>query len=507
MSSWATDPEIDSNTKTVIGIAFGNTTDSIPYTTPDGKAEVIANEEDRQIPSVLSWVCSEEYHGMKLHLVRNAKNTLVYFLDFLWKEYAKINPTNSDNSAHPMDTDAVSTVSINEITTRHLFRPRDSMSDLFGRKVSGTVITFLTDLSDTTKEALIATAVAGELVTPEEQGIDKYILVADLGGARCDAAVVASRDGMCTILTTAHNYELNRLKLDEVLADHFLKEFIKKYKVDLGNERPLAKPRLEAEEVKRILPLGTSATLSIESLLDRHDLHFTVKRLQYELSAKLFNQIPELDPLDVGEIILSGPTSHAPKISPCIRFPDPVPINAPATLTTVLNPAAIQASLIAEPGKEDIEQPTHPVVSLAPCLLHPIGVIIGEDSSFQTILKAQTAAPTCRIPQFDVRSNGDVISIRETVVEKVDQQVNSENSEDDSEEAGEDNKEEEEDCNRLLKVWKVIAEAATKGTRKSGEVEVTINVGSDLDLDVAVRAVGMQIGVRREAKPEARSAQ
>ena len=99
--------------------------------------------------------------------------------------------------------------------------------------------------------------------------------------------------------------------------------------------------------------------------------------------------------------------------------------------------------------------------------------------------------------------------IREIVVEKVERQVSGGNSEDDDGEANEDDEvEEEEVCNRVLKVHKVTPEAAIKGTTKSGKVEVTINVGSDLDLNVAVSVVvGTQLGVRGEIKPKARPAQ
>ena len=43
---------------------------------------------DRQIPSILSYVKGEEYHGMqaKSQLVRNAENTIAYFRDFIGKE-------------------------------------------------------------------------------------------------------------------------------------------------------------------------------------------------------------------------------------------------------------------------------------------------------------------------------------------------------------------------------------------------------------------------------------
>jgi molecular chaperone DnaK (HSP70) len=43
---------------------------------------------DRQIPSILSYVSGEELHGgqAKSQLVRNSKNTVAYFRDFLGQE-------------------------------------------------------------------------------------------------------------------------------------------------------------------------------------------------------------------------------------------------------------------------------------------------------------------------------------------------------------------------------------------------------------------------------------
>lgn len=92
--------------RVAIGISFGNSYSSIANTTGEGKADVIANEDggelgccpgykesadefvDRQIPSVLSYVEGEEFNGnqAKSQLVRNPKNTVAYFRDFLGKE-------------------------------------------------------------------------------------------------------------------------------------------------------------------------------------------------------------------------------------------------------------------------------------------------------------------------------------------------------------------------------------------------------------------------------------
>ena len=75
--------------RVTIGISFGNSY-SLIACTQGGDAKVIANEEgDRQIPSILSYVDGEEFHGTqaKSQLVRNAENTVAGFRDCLGKSY------------------------------------------------------------------------------------------------------------------------------------------------------------------------------------------------------------------------------------------------------------------------------------------------------------------------------------------------------------------------------------------------------------------------------------
>jgi molecular chaperone DnaK (HSP70) len=47
-----------------------------------------AEPTDRQIPTILSYVDGDEYYGQqaKAFLVRNPKNTVAYFREFLGKE-------------------------------------------------------------------------------------------------------------------------------------------------------------------------------------------------------------------------------------------------------------------------------------------------------------------------------------------------------------------------------------------------------------------------------------
>ena len=118
-----------------IGISFGNSYSSIAHISGEGKVEVIANEEgDRQIPSILSYIDGEEYHGTqaKSQLVRNSDNTVAYFRDYVGKSYKSIDPSPCSGSAHPAEADGTiifsvrdteseepNKVSVSEVTTRH----------------------------------------------------------------------------------------------------------------------------------------------------------------------------------------------------------------------------------------------------------------------------------------------------------------------------------------------------------------------------------------------------
>ena len=77
-------------TDTVLGIAFGNSTTQISFISRAGVPECLANEDgERQIPSTLSYSEGDEYHGgqAKSQLVRNPANTVVSFRDWLGQKY------------------------------------------------------------------------------------------------------------------------------------------------------------------------------------------------------------------------------------------------------------------------------------------------------------------------------------------------------------------------------------------------------------------------------------
>ncbi|KAH1499246.1 hypothetical protein LV164_004019 [Aspergillus fumigatus] len=547
-----------------IGISFGNSSSSIARLTPEGKAEVIANEEgDRQIPTVLSYIDGEEYHGTqaKAQLVRNPQNTVAYFRDYVGKNFKSIDPTPCHQSAHPQQVDSTvaftirdtasetpNTVTVSEITTRHLRRLKQSASDYLGKDVNAAVITVPTDFTDVQREALIAAAGAAGLevlqlihepvaavlaydARPEATVTDKLVVVADFGGTRSDAAVIACRGGMYTILATAHDYELGGASLDQIVIDHFAKEFIKKHKTDpRENARGLAKLKLEGEATRRALSLGTNASLSIESLADGIDFSSTINRTRYELlSGKVFAQFTrlieqvvqkaELDVLDIDEVIFSGGTSHTPKIAQLARnmFSEKTKILAPSTSASAINPselaprgAAIQASLIQEFDKEDIEQSIHPMVTATPHLRNAIGVefVHGETVEFKPLLNAETALPARRVAQYSApKDGGDVLvrvceGVREIKVTKPEPKPKEEKppkAEDDEDEDSDfdsDEDEEEEIREIVWKTEKPIAELAVKGVKAGSKVELMVHVNADLGMQITAREVGGQNAVR-----------
>lgn len=561
--------QADPAPRVAIGISFGNSYSSIGFTTGEGKAEVIANEDgDRQIPSTLSYVDGEELHGgqAKGQIVRNAKNTAAYFRDFLGQDFKSIDPSPCHQSAHPIehgaavaftlhDTEAetANTVTVGEITTRHLRRLRSSASAYLGKDVNAAVITVPTNFSTAQKDALAAAAkdagiqvlqfiseptaaVLAYDARPGAKLADKIIVVADLGGTRSDVAVVASRGGIYTLLATLHDYEVSGFKFDQVLIDYFAKEFMKKHKAagdPREDERALAKLKLESEAVKKALSIGSTANFSVESLIGGIDFTATINRTRYDLLGnKLFAAFTRLvthavekanlDPLDISEIILAGGNAHTPKVASAVAsaFPESTKVIAPSTSSTAINPselpvrgAAIQASLIQEFELEDIEQSTHPMVTVTPHLSHAVGVlcISGDDANgvFHAVVEAETSLPVRRTATIATpREGGDVLikiveGSRHIKVTKPEPKPKAEkkegNSEDEDSDDDDDDDESDEEEELREKTWKVgqtLAEAAIRGVAKGGKVEVQINIAADLSINTIIREVGGKGGVR-----------
>ena len=146
------------------------------------------------------------------------------------------------------------------------------------------------------------------------------------------------------------------------------------------------------------------------------------------------------------------------------------------------------------------------MVTVTPHLRNAIGVlVVSEDVKkglFTALVGRETAVPCRRAGVFAVpREGGDVIikvcegtrDIKVTKKEaaKMNGKAGSDSDSDDDEED-----EDEEVREKVWKVGTVLAEAAIRDVKKGGKVEVTVNVGVDLGVQITAREVGGKGGVR-----------
>lgn len=479
---------------------------------------------------------------------------MIYFRDFIGKDFKDIDPTYSSGSAHPVNKDGKvafslhtsstedaepECITVSEITKRHIARVKESAADFLGKPVAGAVVAVPTDFTtEQRKELTTVCEQAGLKVLQIVQepvaslfaydatfgtsSKDKMVVVVDFGATRSDAAIIASRAGMYTVLATHHNYELGGLQLDKAIGDYFAAEFEKKYKIDPRTEsaRSLAKLLTEAETTKRTLSSSTSATISIESLAGGYDFHSNINRLRFELiGRKVFDQCAafveellkkiDMDPAEIDELVLVGGASHTPKIASRLAaiFPDTTVIQSPSTNPKAINPseavaigAAFQGSLIAGFEPEAIKESLQPVISVAPHLTKSIGIVV-EDGNFIPILEAATAVPIRKSQIFTAPDAENVfIELWEgdhEIVVKTLEKSKDEKEDNDSDESDYDS-EDEEIREKVMKPTKKIAELALNGIKPKSKVEIVLNIAADLKLTVAVREVGANTAVRGE---------
>lgn len=428
----------------IIGITFGNTSSSIAYINPKNDVDVIANPDgERSIPSVLSYVGSEEYHGGQAlqQLVRNPKNTIINFRDFIGLPFDQADVSKCANGAPAVEVDGKvgfvisrgedkeEKITVDEVVSRHLKRLRLAAEDYIGSKISQVVLTVPTSFTTEQKTAL--TTAAGKVGLQVIQIInepsaallahveqfpfdqDVNVVVADFGGIRSDAAVIAIRNGIFTILSTNHNTNLGGDNLDDELIEYFAKDFQKKNQSNpRKNARSLAKLRANAILTKKTLSNATSASISIDSLADGFDYHTSINRMRFELvTNKVFAQFSafiadviakaELDPLDIHAVILSGGVAFTPKLATNLEYllPESVKILGPSSKEASNQPnelsasgAALQAGLASNYDAEELADALQPIIINTPHLPKAIG-LVGSQGEFFPVLLAETSYP------------------------------------------------------------------------------------------------------------------
>lgn len=515
-----------------VGIAFGNTSTTIAYVREDGKLEVIADPDgDRFIASALSYLGQDEYHGSQAigQLIRNAENTIVNFRDFIGVPFDKIDPTYSKHSAKPINVDGKVGYEINgnkltveEVTKRHLKKIAKYAEDYLGEKIDDVVLSVPENFLEEQKALLTkiaresglnirqiinepSAALLSYLTSEKELDNDKVYVVADFGGIRSDAAVIAVRGGIFTVLSSAHTYELGGSKLDLALMDFVANDFKSKYKVDaLGNKKSWAKLNSACIISKKTLSNVEMAPISVDALAEGFDYNNTINRMRFEVVGRqVFSKMAAfiedaikkagLETLDIDSVLLTGGSSNVPKIARNLEFifPENTKIIAPSLDSKLPNPnelnsrgAALQAYLISSFDDDVIQQSLSADVVETKQLSKPIG-LKGADGEFITVLPRNTVYPIKRVISLDASADDVFIELYEgerTIKETVEEPE--EDSEDD------EDSEDEPDVIRevVYKPAKLLAQLALRGAGKGAKVEVVVNIRKEGKIQLAARS-------------------
>lgn len=475
-------------------------------------------------------------------LVRNPKNTIINFRDFIGLPFSECDASRCATGAPVIEIDGKAgfvvnrgdgveeKLTVDEVVSRHLKNLKLAAEDYIGQTISKAVLTVPTNFTDVQKDALKKAAANVELeivyfinepssallAHVEEFPLDRdqNVVVADFGGVRSDAAVIAIRNGIFTLLATEHDSKLGGDNLDAALIDFFADDFEKKNKSNpKKNARSLAKLKANAQLTKKTLSNVTTATISIDSLADGFDYHSSINRMRYELVAnKVISQFTafiekvikkaDLDTLDIDSVLLVGGTAFTPKLATNLEFifPESVEIWSPLSKNASNNPnelaasgAATQAQLLSAYDADELAQSLEPIIINTPHLSKHIG-LVDANGDFVPVLLAETSYPVKKsitlkkaVGDFTVAVYEGEHHIKESVLEPAPKEEKPAKTEDDEDDESDWSDEDDEPEVIREKHYQLGNKLMELGVKDVKGLELIFNVDKEGVLRVAAR--------------------
>ena len=343
----------------VIGIDLG-TTYSCVACFQQGKVEIIANDQgNRTTPSYVAFNETERLigDGAKNQTSLNPCNTIYdskrligrKFNDEIVQKDIKNWPFEVIHSEHDdklkfkvQYKNETKHFTPEEIAAMVLTKMKDTAEAYLGETVKDAVITVPAYFNDTQRQATkdagtIAnlnvlriinepTAAAIAYGLDKSGNKDENVLIFDLGGGTFDVSILNIDDGIFEVKATAGDTHLGGEDFDDILVQHLSKEFNRKYKKDISqNKRALRKLRTSAERAKRTLSSSTNASVEVDALYEGIDFYTQISRAKFEeLCSSLFKKTldpvekclinAKLDKAKIDEIVLVGGSTRIPKI-------------------------------------------------------------------------------------------------------------------------------------------------------------------------------------------------
>lgn len=382
-----------------VGIDLGTTYSCVGVWQND-RVEIIANDlGNRTTPSYVSFTKTERLIGdaAKNQASMNPENSVFDAKRLIGREFSD-ESVKKDSKHWPFTVvpdsknkpliqvtykDEEKTFSPEEISSMVLIKMKEIAEAYLGKSVDNAVITVPAYFNDSQRQATKdAGSIAGLNVlriineptaAAIAYGIDKKsdeqnVLIFDLGGGTFDVSLLSIDDGIFEVKATAGDTHLGGEDFDNRLVDYFAKEFKRKMKQDImDNKRALRRLRTACERAKRTLSTQTQAHIEIDSLYEGIDFNTTITRAKFEdLNMDYFRKCMQpvekvltdakVSKSNVDEIVLVGGSTRIPKIKELLSdyFGGKQLCNSINPDEAVAYGATVQAAILG--GKNDSEK-------------------------------------------------------------------------------------------------------------------------------------------------------
>ncbi|MFT3915930.1 MAG: TIGR02266 family protein [Anaeromyxobacteraceae bacterium] len=342
----------------VVGIDLG-TTNSCVAAMVNGKPQVLASREGhRTLPSVVAYDAEGRLlvgHPAKAQMIVNPRNTVYGSKRLVGRPYASPTVQACKDRFHyeivpgPGGAAAVRFAgrdfSLAQVAALVLQEMREVASQALGQLVERAVVTVPAHYNDHQRQAvreagqlaglhverLVNEPTAAALAFGAGRGLDRRVLVYDLGGGTFDASVLEISGDVYEVVSSGGDTFLGGVDFDAQLVDHLVWRFMQAYGAPPPDDRVVwQRLRDAAEETKVALSAREKALARVPFLMTSPagkaiDLSVEVTRSELEgLTAKLVQRTLDvcrevltakgLGPGDVQEVLLVGGQSRMPLV-------------------------------------------------------------------------------------------------------------------------------------------------------------------------------------------------